>query len=405
MDKSLEVSNRSELKFGQRLRAFCNSLNHIHIRFRPKGLLSRADLKPFVLMLLLMTLAVLVFIQSNFVKPRTGLWRAVVCVDMDTGSILWNRPIFAASQERKHSDNSFATPTACTDGEHIIVSFGLGIACLDFNGNILWRKEDEHYLNNTRYGSASSPLIVGDKVIVLQEREDRAHKETWLAAFNKKTGQVHWQIWPDDIFGSYTTPLIYRDQGGINQLLISTYKKIVSYDIATGKRLWSLQTNLEQQVASMARSGVLLCASGGTWGPKETVMTLLDGIGADTNPQIIWKVEGIASQDCSPVIYENKLFVIDDKGKIVCFDALSGEIFWKKRLRGGRYLASLTAGDGKIYTCSTKGLTTVLAADTEFRIIAKNDLKGRCYSSPAFADGCILLRIDGQLYCIEKGKR
>jgi len=78
-----------------------------------------------------------------------------------------------------------------------------------------------------------------------------------------------------------------------------------------------------------------------------------------------------------------------------------GTVLWKKRLRG-RYLSSLVAGDGKVYACNTKGVTTVIAADSRLKVLAENDLQGRCYASPAIADGCILVRIANYLYCIEK---
>jgi len=35
-------------------------------------------------------------------------------------------------------------------------------------------------------------------------------------------------------------------------------------------------------------------------------------------------------------------------------------------------------------------------------VIGENDLHGRCYASPAVADGCILLRVGDYLYCIER---
>jgi outer membrane protein assembly factor BamB len=152
----------------------------------------------------------------------------------------------------------------------------------------------------------------------------------------------------------------------------------------------------------MARAGTLLCVGGGTWGKNATVLLSLDNTDRRKPPEILWQSDLDTPGDCSPVIYDGKLFTITDTGRMTCYDALRGEVFWNKRLKSGRYLSSLVAGDGKVYACNTRGLTTVVAADSRFRIIAENSLKGRCYASPAVARGHILLRIGNHLYCIRK---
>ena len=168
-------------------------------------------------------------------------------------------------------------------------------------------------------------------------------------------------------------------------------------------RMERIPTN--QLVASMARSGDLLCVGGGTHGPNATVMMRLVGANGPSRVRQLWQSDLDPPGDSSPVIYAGNLFTVNDEGKMTCFDALSGSVLWNKRLKGGRYLSSLVAGDGKVYACNTKGLTTVIAAQAEFKVIAENDLNGRCYASPAIADGCIFLRIGGCLYCVEKEKQ
>lgn len=157
----------------------------------------------------------------------------------------------------------------------------------------------------------------------------------------------------------------------------------------------------QQLVASMARSGEFLCLSGGTYGPKATIMMRLNDAGGSTKADVLWQSNRGAPANSSPVIYDDKLFVVTDTGIMTCYDVASDKVLWNHRLKG-RYLSSLAAGDGKVYACNTKGLTTVIAADSKFKVLAENDLQGRCYASPAIADGCIFIRIANHLYCIEK---
>ena len=237
-------------------------------------------------------------------------------------------------------------------------------------------------------------------VIVVQECEWNSKQPTWIALFEKATGRISWKIYPMNIYGCYTTGLLYRD-GANMQLLISSRENVASYDIESGERLWMQKIPMQNLVAGMARSGELLCIGGGTYGPKATIMTRLNGKGKDTKVDILWQSSRGAPGCSSPVIYDDKLFVVTDTGIMTCYEVVSGTVLWKKRLRG-RYLSSLVAGDGKVYACNTKGVTTVIAADSKLKVLAENDLQGRCYASPAIADGCILLRIANYLYCIEK---
>ncbi len=381
-----------------------DALNRMEIRWRYKNLWHFGNTRSVLFAGLCVIFSLLVFVPPNFFEAQLGMQRIVLCIDMKSGSLLWKQPVFIAPAERKHVDGTYATPTAATDGRYIVANFGVGVACLDFEGRILWRKWDQDYVKNTRYGAASSPLIIDDAAIVVQECEQYSKRPTWIAAFDKRTGLARWRIEPENVRECFTTPLPYRDDGSA-QLIIASWGNVASYDIESGKFLWMERIPTQQLVASMARSGELLCVGGGTWGPNATIMMRLSNSNGRMGANTLWQSDKDTPWDCSPVIYDGKLFTISDTGKITCYDALTGAVFWNERLRGSRYLSSLVAGDGKVYACNTTGLTTVIAADAEFKIIAENDLNGRCYASPAIADGCILLRIADYLYCIEKENR
>lgn len=346
----------------------------------------------------LLLLALLVFVPPNFIQPRLGLQRAVVSLDLDTGKMLWNKPVFSAPAERIHSDNTYATPTPTTDGEHIVVNFGVGAACLDYDGRVLWKKLDFGYIPNSRYGAASSPLLVDDKVIFVHQRELRSRRPTLITACDKRSGEKLWRISPDDIHGCYPTPLIYRT-GDVVQLIIPSYQMLCSYDLSSGQSLWSVGLTTEQLVASPARSGSLLCVAGSTWGENATIVLRLSSSDPAAPPEVMWR-SNLPVGNCSPVIYNGMLFTLTDNARVTCYDVLTGDVYWEKRLKGSRYLSSLLAGAGRIYASNIKGLTTVLAADAQLKIVSENQLPGRLYASPAVADGCILLRVGEYLYCI-----
>ena len=83
--------------------------------------------------------------------------------------------------------------------------------------------------------------------------------------------------------------------------------------------------------------------------------------------------------------------------------AKTGQVVWgPQRIKPATYSASPVLADGKIYITNEDGLTTVLKAGDKFEVLAENDLKDYCLSSPAISDGQIFIRTTQFLYCIGK---
>jgi outer membrane protein assembly factor BamB len=91
---------------------------------------------------------------------------------------------------------------------------------------------------------------------------------------------------------------------------------------------------------------------------------------------------------------------------VSCFDAKTGEpVYEKKRLGGGAtaFTASPWAYDGKVFCLSEDGVTFVVQAGREFKVLGKNDLGEMCLASPALAGGRLFLRTQSKLYCLRDG--
>ena len=84
-------------------------------------------------------------------------------------------------------------------------------------------------------------------------------------------------------------------------------------------------------------------------------------------------------------------------------EAATGEPRWVQRF-GGNYSASPVAVAGRIYFVSEEGVTTVIAASPEFRVLARNAINGMMLASPAVARGSIVLRSDRHVYRIASGR-
>ena len=78
-----------------------------------------------------------------------------------------------------------------------------------------------------------------------------------------------------------------------------------------------------------------------------------------------------------------------------CVDPAEGKVFWRHGLPYGGYIASLVAGNGKLYasgTSGTSGNVIVLKADDRFEILAENKIDDSIYASSAIKDDTILIR-------------
>ncbi len=342
-------------------------------------------------------LALLVFAIPNL---GNALARVVVALDLASGEILWETPVFGAPPEQKWDRSTYATPTPATDGERVFAYFGAGIGAVDFDGRVLWVQRFPDYSQHTRYGAGSSPVVAGDAVVVMQESEAfQGGPPSWLGAFDRRTGERLWRIEPPEAHDSYTTPMLLGSGPGA-QLLTATWQTLISYDPATGERRWAHPYPMEQLVASMGRQDDLVVVSGGVYGDKVLVAFRVSGEGADARAEVLWESRRSAATIPSPVVYGGRVYTLTDSGILTCYDAASGETLWKQRLPG-EYFSSLAAGDGKLYATNTEGATTVFAAGPEFRSLAVNDLGATVYSSPALSGDCLLLRTARDLYCID----
>ena len=114
---------------------------------------------------------------------------------------------------------------------------------------------------------------------------------------------------------------------------------------------------------------------------------------------MVWTYNEGSPDSCSPVVWAELLFTVTDDGIARCFDAATGNLKWKERLKG-QYKASPVAADGRVFFLSIDGLCTVASASPRFDKLVENKLDDETIASPAISDGKIFIRGAKTLYCI-----
>jgi hypothetical protein len=188
--------------------------------------------------------------------------RVLLCLDRNTGRILWQRTILTAPLERKHPLNSHASSTPATDGQLVYVVFLDGtqmvVAACDFEGKRRWLVRPGRF--TSVHGFCSSPVLYQDKVLVNGDHDG----DSYLVALSRTDGRTLWKTPRENRTRSYCVPLL-RDIAGRAQMVLSGDKCVASYDPNNGQRWWVVDGPTEQFVASpvfSAKTGLIYITGG-----------------------------------------------------------------------------------------------------------------------------------------------
>ena len=118
------------------------------------------------------------------------------------------------------------------------------------------------------------------------------------------------------------------------------------------------------------------------------------------NPPItVWESNEYLPEVASPVATDGLLFIATSYGVIACFDTSNGELHWEYEADQGFYASPIIA-DNKLYFLDVDGKMHIFSIDKTMKLIGTPELGERSVSTPAFAQGKILLRGFDYLYCI-----
>jgi outer membrane protein assembly factor BamB len=357
--------------------------------------------------------------DGDFENPAKGLYFGgerkvpsdvhrwmVYCLDAKTGKVLWEKLAHQeAPKNSVHVKNTYASETPVTDGERVYAYFGhVGLFCYDMAGKEVWSKKWGSFKTRFGWGPAASPVLYKNRVYVINDNEEKS----FLAAIDTKTGDEIWHVDRDEK-SNWATPFVWENPQR-TEIVTPGTGKVRSYDL-DGKLLWELSgMSMISIPTPSSGSGQLYVSSGhvvfGNLWPVYAIrpgasgdITLKDG--ETSNSFIAWSHKKAGPYHPSPVVYDGRLYVLNDRGFLACYDAVTGkEIYEKQRLGGGAFTASPWVADGKIFCLSEDGDTFVVQAGPEFKLVGKNRLEEMCMATPAIAQGSIFIRTLTKLYRI-----
>ena len=380
-----------------------------------------------------------------------------ICLDEDTGDVIWRREIARERGGEIYRGNDPASPSPVSDGENVFVFFpDLGIVSYGLDGTERWRLPLGPF--NSFYGMGSSPILAGDILLLNCDQQG----DSFLIAVNKKDGKVRWKAERPDRWESWSTPSLHVPEAGPSQVIVVGRSWLDGYSVATGERLWSMSGTAQGAFGVPNIHGSKLFVYGvgndaSPWPPHAEfleqydedgdgtlvsaevqehpvasehygfldldkdgyvdaheynhvrelsvsnygiVAVQLGGRGLLAETDVLWRRKKAVPNVPAPVLYDGALYTVKNGRIIATIDPTTGEELQMGRTTEAMddYYSSLVAADGKVYMVSETGKITVLEAGRPSKILAVNELAEDCCATPAIGDGRIYIRTREAMY-------
>ena len=174
-----------------------------------------------------------IFITAHS-KEKENHKLLVICLDRQTGRLLWQREVPRSRVGRLQNVNGPASPSPVTDGSNVYVFFQeFGMVSYNGAGKERWRLPLGPF--NMFYGFGASPILVDDKVVLPVDQDSPS---SYLIAVDKNSGRVRWKVDRPVVISGYSTPIIYQPNQGPKQIVIPESFQLSAYSAEDGKRVW-----------------------------------------------------------------------------------------------------------------------------------------------------------------------
>ncbi len=346
---------------------------------------------------------------------QADLRRHLLCINRQDGRIEWDREVKPYLPEDEYggmfAEHGYASHTPVSDGEHVFVYFGkTGAMAFDMEGKQLWQTQVGTESDPHNWGSASSPVLYKDLLIVTASAESEA-----LVALDKATGKEVWRQETSGLNGCWGTPVLVEVSPERTDLVLGVPSEIWGFNPETGKLRWFCTGMPTDTFVSsvVAGDGVAYAVEGRGGG---SIAVRVGGNGDVAQSHVVWTGQD-NNRIGTPVLFAGRLYC-SAGGVVTCLDTKNGKKVFQGRLPstgggtsgrrgggrgfGGDY-ASPVVADGKIYFLSRAGDMYVLETGDSFTVLAHNRITSETEdfsATPAISDGELFLRSSKHLYCV-----
>ena len=149
------------------------------------------------------------------------------------GTLVWETKLSGLATPPVDKRNNAASPSPAVDDTGVYVFFhDFGLVAYDLQGKERWRVPLGPFINV--YGMGASPIIVGDLVVLAADQS----LDSYIIGVDKKTGRQRWKTARPEAKSGHSTPILWTNAQGQQEILLPGSFRLTSYDPATGARKW-----------------------------------------------------------------------------------------------------------------------------------------------------------------------
>ena len=314
----------------------------------------------------------------------------VLCFERKTGEKIFERQFWATGRTMCHPKMCVATPTPASDGKRVFAFYSSNdVACLDLDGNLLWYRGLTHDYPNASnsLGMSSSPIVVDDTLIVQVEND----AESFAVGLDVETGKSRWKK-ERPKRANWTSPTFITDKTGKSLALLQSSRGVEAIDPKTGKRVWNFGDGASTIPSSVVIGESILIPSNG--------LTAIRPDGGEL--QQLWNDSRLGPATASPLVLDEKVFVVNRVGILRAADISTGSILWQLRLKGPFSSTPVAAGT-KLVFFNEKGTAQIVdISGEEGEQVGSGDLGETILATPAISGKDLFVRSDGHLWKISE---
>ena len=335
----------------------------------------------------------------------------LLCFDW-SGKEVW-RAKFSEEDPGKHRNGSGCNASPATDGDAVFAYFKSGtLAAVELDGSVRWQTNlVEKFGKAVLFWDHGTSPVLTDKHVIMARMH---HGDSWVAAFDKQTGKIAWKVarnytTPLEGDHGYATPLVIQHNGK-EAILVWGAEHMTIHDALDGRVVWSCgefnpdSAKLWPSISTPVIVGDMAVVAFGRndRGKPKLHGIRLSGSGDATKSSHAWARDDIGTFVPSLTAYKGRVYLVGDRGRVVCIDPANGKTVWSGRFPKNRkafYASPLIAGD-KLYAAREDGIVFVASiANDKFELLAENDMEESVIGSPIPVMNRIFLRGDKHLFC------
>ena len=324
------------------------------------------------------------------------------CLDSHTGRQIWSLA-YQAPGEMDFTNSPRANPVVRDGLVYLLGAFG-HLHCLKLDtGEVVWMKNlaADFGAELPTWGYSSTPLVIGDRLIVNPGAKDAA-----LVALDRKTGNLLWST-PGEPPG-YASFILARF-GGVQQIVGYDAISLGGWDPETGRRLWQLVPEFDGDFnvpTPIAVDGRLLVSTEN----NGTRLYEFDESGR-IKPQPVALNEDLAPDTSTPVVIDGLVF--GSSWEVICLDLDDGlATLWRQDDDPWADYCSFVAGNGRVLVTTQTGVLSLIEVDRRaFKLVSSLKLfddvpatERDVWSHPIVIDNRFYVRNLLAVYCFLLGE-